>query len=279
MTHPIYTCLWFDGNAKAAADFYCSVFQNSKITSENPVVVNFELAGVKFMGLNGGPQFKPTPSISFFLTCDTDEEVVRYWDILREGGNILIPLDKYPWSEKYGWCSDKYGFTWQIFKGKQSEVKQKIVPLLMFASNRYGKTEEAIKFYVSLFKNSEIQTLDLYGKDAPQPEGKVMHSRFVLNNKVFMAMDGIVDHKFDYNEAISFVVECDTQEEIDFYWNSFTKEGQESMCGWCKDKFGVSWQIAPAILKTLMADPAKSKNVMEAFLKMRKFDIAKLMSV
>jgi predicted 3-demethylubiquinone-9 3-methyltransferase (glyoxalase superfamily) len=137
MMNPIYPCLWFDGQAKAAAEFYCSLFPNSKITADTPMVVTFELNGRKLMGLNGGPQFK-------------------------------------------------------------------------------------------------------------------------------------------FNEAVSFVVECETQEEIDFYWSKLTEGGQESMCGWLKDKFGVSWQIVPTILGKLMSDPEKAPRVMQAFLKMKKFDIAAL---
>ncbi len=139
MTHPIYPCLWFDGQAKAAAEFYCSVFTNSKILADNPIVVTFELNGTKFMGLNGGPQFK-------------------------------------------------------------------------------------------------------------------------------------------FDEAVSFVVNCDTQEEIDYYWEKLTAGGQESMCGWLKDKFGVSWQIVPAKLAELMGDPARAERVTKAFMNMRKLDIEALMN-
>lgn len=135
----IYPCLWFDGNAKAAAEFYCSVFENSKITADTPIVVNFELNGKKFIGLNGGPMFK-------------------------------------------------------------------------------------------------------------------------------------------FNEAVSFVVDCETQEEIDYYWDKLTKDGQESQCGWLKDKFGVSWQIVPTILGKLMADPSKTQRVVAAFTQMKKFDIEKLVT-
>jgi len=137
MINPIYPCLWFDGQAKTAAEFYCSVFKNSKITADSPMVVNFELNGRKFIGLNGGPHFK-------------------------------------------------------------------------------------------------------------------------------------------FNEAVSFVVECETQDEIDYYWSKLTEGGQESMCGWLKDKFGVSWQIVPIILSKLMSDPSKSDRVVKAFMQMKKFDIEKL---
>ena len=137
MTNSIYPCLWFDGQAKTAADFYCTVFKESKITAENPMVVTFELNGVKFMALNGGPQFK-------------------------------------------------------------------------------------------------------------------------------------------FNEAISFVINCETQDEIDYYWDKLTEGGEESRCGWLKDKFGVSWQVVPSILGKLMSDPERSQRVMQAFMQMKKFDIVRL---
>jgi predicted 3-demethylubiquinone-9 3-methyltransferase (glyoxalase superfamily) len=138
MKNPVYPCLWFDGNAKAAAEFYCSVFKNSSITQDTPLVVTFDLNGRKLMGLNGGPQFT-------------------------------------------------------------------------------------------------------------------------------------------FSEAVSFVVECDNQADIDYYWNKLTTDGgQESMCGWVKDKFGVSWQIVPSMMGELMADPEKGQRVMQAMMKMRKLDIEKL---
>src|SRR5436190_16783521 len=109
MTNQIYPCIWYDGNAKEAAEFYCSVFKNSKITSENPMVVIWEMNGEKFMGLNGGPMFKVNPSISFYVVCETMEETDAVWKKLNEGGTVLMPLDKYDWSEKYGWVQDKFG--------------------------------------------------------------------------------------------------------------------------------------------------------------------------
>lgn len=137
MTHKLYPCLWFDGKAKEAAEFYCSVFKDSKILSENPMVVNFELNGTKFMGLNGGPLFK-------------------------------------------------------------------------------------------------------------------------------------------FNEAVSYVVNCDTQEEIDYYWEKLTDGGRESMCGWLVDKFGLSWQIVPSMLGELMSDPQRAGRVTKAFMEMKKLDIETL---
>jgi len=137
MIKPIYPCLWFNGQAKAAAEFYCSIFKNSKIMADTPMVVTFEINGTKFMGLNGGPHFK-------------------------------------------------------------------------------------------------------------------------------------------FNEAVSFVVDCETQDEIDYYWGKLTEGGQESRCGWLKDKFGVSWQIVPTVLQQLLSDPTRAERVSKAFMQMNKFDIEKL---
>ena len=276
MNHLIYPCLWFDNEAKKAADFYCSVFTNSKILTDTPVVVNFEMSGQKFMALNGGPKFKINPSVSFFVVCETEEETIKTWNMLMEGGKVLMALDKYPWSEKYGWVEDKFGVSWQISFGKMEDVGQKFTPSLMFTGPYHGKAEDAIHFYTSIFKNSSITGILKYkeGDDA----GTVQHAQFKLNNYVMMIMDSSYPHQFAINEAVSFVVNCDTQEEIDYYWNKLTEGGEESMCGWLKDQYGVWWQIIPSVLEKLMLDPSRSEKVTKAFLQMRKFEIEKLLN-
>ena len=276
MERSIYPCIWFDGNANEAATFYCSVFTNSKITTDTPMVVNFNLDGQKFMGLNGGPQFKPNPSVSFFVVCESQAEIDGAWGKLSEGGEILMPLDKYEWSEKYGWLQDRFGISWQLSYGKLQDVGQKFTPTLMFTQKQAGKAEEAIQFYTSVFKDSSIKGILRYTAGDHDVEGSVKHAQFRLGKDVFMAMDSSLAHKFTFNEGISFVVECENQEEIDYFWNRFTANGQESMCGWVKDQYGVSWQIIPAILGNLMADPQKSQNVMDAILKMKKLNINEL---
>jgi predicted 3-demethylubiquinone-9 3-methyltransferase (glyoxalase superfamily) len=279
MNNNIHPCLWFDGNAKNAADFYCSLFPGSKITADTPMVVNFEMNGQKFMGLNGGPMFKPNASISFMVISETDDEINELWKQLSEGGFVMMPLNKYDWSERYGFVQDRFGVCWQIMKGKYSDVNQKITPTLLFVGNSFGKAENAVKFYTQVFPQSSIDGILLYTKEEGEAAGTVKHSQFILDKKVFMAMDGAGNHSFAFNEAISFVVDCETQDEIDFYWNKLTADGgQESQCGWLKDKFGVSWQIVPKILGKLMSDPEKAPRVMQAFMKMKKFDIETLMN-
>ena len=276
MTNTIYPCLWFNGNAKEAASFYCSIFKDTKITADTPLVVTFESAGQKFMCLNGGPQFTINPSVSFFVVMESEEEIDKAWNSLLENGKVLMPLDKYEWSRKYGWVQDRYGVNWQLSFGKYEEVGQKFSPTLMFTGEQHGNAEKAIQFYTSVFENSSVVGILRYGKNDHDQEGAVKHAQFRLGNYVFMAMDSSLSHNFSFNEGISFVVDCKTQQEIDYYWNRLSEGGSEGPCGWLKDQFGVSWQIVPAILGELMNTPGKSDKVMQAVMKMKKFDIATL---
>jgi predicted 3-demethylubiquinone-9 3-methyltransferase (glyoxalase superfamily) len=277
MNNTIYPCLWFDGNAKEAAELYCSVFRDSKIVSDNPMVVTFELNGILIMGLNGGPMFKFNPSISLFVYCESLDETNLVWDKLIEGGKELMQIDTYPWSERYGWLEDKFGFTWQISIANPGEVKFKITPSMLFTGDKFGRAEEAVSFYSSVFENSATDLLMHYEGNDPN-KGKVLYSEFNLNHYGIIAMDGPGVHDYTFNEAVSYVVSCKSQEEIDYYWNKLTKGGSESQCGWLKDRFGVSWQIVPEILPALMSDPSKSARVVNAFMQMKKFDIEKLIN-
>ena len=278
ITNPIYPCLWFDGNAKEAATFYCSVFSDSSIEDENPMVVTFKSADQKFMCLNGGPEFKFTPAISFYTIISDEGKIEEIWDKLIENGRALMPMDSYPWSQKYGWLQDKFGVTWQLTIDQPEYSNQKFIPALMFSGTNFGKAEEAIDFYSAIFGNSETKLISKYPEDDPNgQDGTINHAQFTLNGKLFAAMDSAIVHNFDFNEALSFVVECRDQEQIDYFWEKLLEDGgKESQCGWLKDKFGVSWQIVPEILPKLMSDPERSQRVIKAFMKMVKFDIEKL---
>jgi predicted 3-demethylubiquinone-9 3-methyltransferase (glyoxalase superfamily) len=141
-----------------------------------------------------------------------------------------------------------------------------------------NQAEEAAKFYTSLFKNSKIESTSRYGKEGfefhGQPEGTAMTVSFTINGQSFTALNG--GPIFKFNEAVSLQIFCDTQDEIDYYWSKLSEGGEESQCGWLKDKYGLSWQVIPSILPELMSDPERSGRVTEAFLKMKKFDIEKL---
>jgi len=149
--------------------------------------------------------------------------------------------------------------------------RQKIAPALLFVKDVFGKGEEAIGFYTSLFKNSKIESI---ARD--EASKTVMHAVFSLDGQNFALMEGPGTHDFTFSLAFSFVVNCQTQEEIDTYWQKLAAGGSTEQCGWLKDKYGVSWQVVPAVMADLMTDPRKSENVMSAMLKMKKLDIKKL---
>jgi predicted 3-demethylubiquinone-9 3-methyltransferase (glyoxalase superfamily) len=272
MKNEIYPCLWFDGQAKAAAEFYCAIFNNSAIMADTPMVVMFTLNGKKIMGLNGGPMYKINPSISMFVHCTSIDECKRLWDKLSEGATVLMQLDKYPWNEQYGWIQDKFGFTWQIMKANDD----KMMPSLLFTGEQLGKAQEAMDFYTNVFENSAIETKN-YHPDGTPFAGKISYAEFNLNQYPLVAMDGPNEHNFTFSEGVSFVVNCESQKEIDYYWNKFTNDGgKESMCGWCEDKFGVSWQIVPSRIGELIGNPNNGQRAMQEMLQMKKLDIATL---
>ena len=281
----ITTHLWFDKEAKEAAEFYTSVFENSKIKDTTTLhntpsgsvdMVTIELSGQDFTLLSAGPLFKFNPSVSFLVACQTKDEVDALWEKLSVGGAALMELGEYPFSEKYGWTQDKYGLSWQVMFMGERKIKQKITPTLMFVREVCGKAEEAINFYASIFNNAKVGDILRYGGgEEPDKEGTVMHAAFTLLGQEFAAMDSARGHTFTFNEAISLMVHCDTQEEIDYYWGKLTADPKAEQCGWLKDKYGLSWQIVPSVMDEMFkeTDEKKIARVTEAFLKMKKFDI------
>ncbi len=284
----ITTHLWYDKEAKEAAEFYTSVFKDSKIKSSTTLhnshsgtidIVSIEVMGQDFTLLSAGPLFKFNPSISFLVACETKDEVDTLWKKLSPGGSPLMELGEYPFSARYGWLRDKYGLSWQLIFIGNLNIKQRITPTLMFVGNQCGKVEEAINFYASVFHNSKLGDILRYGEgQGPDKPGTVAHAAFTLEGQEFAAMDSALEHNFAFNEAISLMVHCKTQEEIDYYWGKLSAVPKAEQCGWLKDKYGVSWQIVPTVMNEMFKekDGRKLARVMEAFLKMKKFDIAAL---
>ena len=287
--------LWFDREAKEAAKFYCSVFPDSKITSittlyntpsGNTDIVLFEFWGYKFQAISAGPLFQFNPSISCMVNFDPSQDkearqrIDEVWVNLMEGGKALMPLGEYPFSERYGWVQDRYGLSWQlIYTNPEGEERPLIIPSLLFVGDIYGKAEEASDFYLSVFKNTKRGTIARYPSEMePDQESMVMFTDFKLEGQWFSAMDSAREHGFNFNESISFMVFCKDQEEIDYYWNKLSAVPEAEQCGWLKDKYGLSWQIVPAVMDKMMQDqdPEKIDRVTQSFLKMKKFDLATL---
>jgi predicted 3-demethylubiquinone-9 3-methyltransferase (glyoxalase superfamily) len=287
--------LWFDKEAKEAAELYTSIFPGSRVTNVTTIhdtptgdcdIVSFEIAGYEFMSISAGPLFKFNPSISFFLNFDPSrdsharENLDAAWAKLSDGGTPLMPLDKYPFSEHYGWIQDRYGLTWQlILSDPAGEPRPFIAPSLMFTGAVAGRAEEAIDLYTSIFPDSRRGNTARYPAGMePDREGTLMFADFQLQGQWFAAMDSAHQHEFGFNEAISLLVRCGSQTEIDQYWDTLSAVPEAEQCGWLKDRFGVSWQIAPADMDRMMSEgsPEQIARVTQAFLPMKKFDLAEL---
>jgi len=291
----IITHLWFDKEAKEAAEFYTSLFPDSIITnittlhdtpSGDTDSVSFELAGQPFMAISAGPLFKFNPSISFIVNFDPSRDkdarknLDSLWQSLSEGGTALMPLDEYPFSKRFGWVQDKFGLSWQlILTNPQGEERPFMIPSLLFVGEVAGRAEQAINFYLSIFENSKQGAIMRFGPgQEPEQEGTVMFADFMIENQWFAATDSALEHHFSFNEAVSFVVHCKDQKEIDYYWDRLSAVPEAEQCGWLKDKYGVSWQIVPKEMHEMMAKGTRQQidRVTQTFLPMKKLIIADL---
>lgn len=283
--------LWFGGNAEEAANFYVGVFSGGKVvsTSYYPesakdgladfqqdlagkiLTVEFGLAGCRFVAINAGPEFKPTPAVSFMVNFDPSrdpqarEHLDELWGKLMEGGEALMRLDEYPFSKHYGWVQDKYGFSWQlILTDPNGEPRPFIVPSLMFGSVAQNHASEALDYYLQVFKNAKLGAMAKYDTQVgPAAPGSVMFADLTLENQWFAAMDSGGEQDLTFNEAVSFAVNCADQSEIDYYWERLSYFPENEQCGWCKDRFGVSWQIVPKNMEELMQKPHAFATLMQ----------------
>lgn len=284
----ISTHIWLDkGQEREAAKFYNSIFKSEVFSKENLEdtpsgdvgMIMMRIEDHNFMLLGAGKEFKPNPSISFMVSCSSEQEVEEYWKKLIEGGKVMMDLDKYPFATKYGWVEDKFGVSWQLSFTEGRTAEQKITPSFMYTHANAGKAHEAMEFYTSVFPESGIDFTNKYGEGAePNKPDYLNFATFHILGQTFNAMDSANDHEFDFTEGISIVVTCKDQAELDNYWEKLSAVPESEQCGWCKDKYGVSWQIIPEALGTYLStgDDAAKKRVTEAFLKMKKFNIEEL---
>jgi len=280
--------LWYDEQAGEAAEFYARALGKSAVTgrtklSETPggdaEIVEADLRGSEFVLLSAGPAFQFNPSISFLVPCGSVEEVDLIHERLGIPGRELMQLGSYPFAERYVWLVDRYGVSWQLIHRTGFDDDGKIVPTLMFTGPVYGRAEEAAGYYSTIFANSRVGEPVRYGPGAePDAENAVKHLSFSLEGRRFAVMDSAYNDALSFNEAVSFIVKCDDQDEIDYYWDTLSAVPEAERCGWLKDRYGVSWQIVPRELEQLMRDspPEKSKKVTKALHGMKRLDIAAL---
>ncbi len=275
--------LWYDTQAVEAAELYTATFPNSRINFQTTIsdvpsgdsqIVAFTILDYNFMAISAGPYFQLNPAISFHIKCLSVEEVDRLWERLSPGGMALMELGEYPFSKRFGWLQDRYGVSWQIILD-DSDPAQRVRPVLMFTQAACGRAEEALNYYAQVFPGSQVQIVSRHeAGDGPDAPGTLQYGQWFVAGQEFGAMDSAHAHAFTFNEAVSLMVSCRDQAEIDYYWERLSTVPESEQCGWCKDQFGVSWQIIPENLSELMGrNPAKTTPVLLA---MKKLIIADL---
>jgi predicted 3-demethylubiquinone-9 3-methyltransferase (glyoxalase superfamily) len=292
ITQPIIPCIWFEGDVEANAEWYVSKFPDSfvdyttKLTdtpSGETTIVTVSLAGQFFQLLGAGPLKERNPSISYMVTFPTSEEVETLWNELVEGAEVLMPLDTYDFSERYGWLKDKHGVSWQVMHSGGMDI-QTVTPCFLFVGDVFGRAEAAMNDWISIFPDSyvlEDHMIRYEATDGPELEGKLNYARFVLSGREFVAMDSAENHQFAFNEMQSLIAFCETQAEIDEYWAKLSAVPEAEQCGWLQDRYGVSWQIVPWEMEEMLTTGTKEQlaRVTQAFLPMKKIDVAALRNV
>lgn len=260
--------LWFEKDMKAVTDFYMSVFPGSSVKGGGELdntpsgavqMVTLEIYKQDFSLMTAGPYLPFNPTVSFIVGCDSPEEVDSIWTKLASSGKILMELNSYSFAEKYGWVQDQYGVSWQIMFSSAMKAPQKIIPTMMFAGDVCGRAEEAVNFYTSVFKNSSIGYIQAYDGSEPvdEPRAKTKHAGINLDGFNMALMDSGKISPLNFQQAISFVVNCENQEEVDYYYDKLKEGGNEVQCGWLNDKFGFPWQVVPNAMTKMMSTGTK----------------------
>lgn len=280
MDHQFGCCLWFNRNAEEAAAFYLDTFEDSRrketfyyVTDDHgkigdTLTITLELAGCEIMLLNGDENFKPTPAISYVVNCENEKQLHYVWERLNSQGETLMPLTDYPELGKFGWTTDRFGFSWQV---RLWDNLQTILPCIMFANENYGMAQAAIDEWIAVFGGK--LNFVIKGK-----EERLRAAGFQLRGQDMIIMDSPEKHDFDFSMANSFYFYYKDQADIDAAWEAITKDGKEWPCGWMEDRYGVYWQTASKQLDAMLSDPdqEKAKRATLAMYEMKKLDLAKM---
>lgn len=276
--------LWYSNEAVEAAKWYTSFIENGKINwtytikdtpSKDAELVEFNLANLTIAAISAGDYFKLNESISFMLKCSTKEEVTRLYTILIDGGYELMPLGEYDFCRQYVWLSDKYGLNWQIMFDENQKSKHHIDICLLFDLQQNGKAYDALNDYKEIFENTDIKNISYYDGNQADKRAKINYGELVFPNFKIIAMDHGYGGNVTFNEAFSLMICCDTDDEIDNYWNKLSHFKESEQCGWIKDEFGISWQIVPSLLMDLYSSPDTENldKLNKAILSMKKIKV------
>ncbi|MFT3715567.1 MAG: VOC family protein [Gordonia sp. (in: high G+C Gram-positive bacteria)] len=289
--------IWFDGNAEEGAEFYASVLPKTtgsviaryptdglldfqKPLAGKPLTAAVDIDGYRIILINAGDEFTPNESISFMLNFDPSVDpdargtIDRVWDGLADGGQVVKELGEYPFSPRYGWVRDRFGVTWQlILTNPDGDPRPFVMPSLLFCGDAQNQAKPFIRQYTSLFDDSRIgMVVDYTTAAGPVRADSVMFGDFTLAGQWFTAMDSLDEKDFTFSCGVSLQVNCADQAEIDRLWDAISAVPDAERCGWCADRFGMSWQIVPADLGAHMTGP----DSYAALMGMKKIVIADL---
>lgn len=278
----ITPAIWCDTAADEAARFYADVFREGSVVEQVPgYAATVSIHGFRLSLINGGDQDAPNPSISCILNFDPllfggEDQARAYLDELYErlsAGGVLMELGEYPFSPRYAWVRDRFGMTWQLMlTDPAGEPRPFILPSFMFGGGKHASAEEATEAWISLFDDARRGALYRYEEGGPMEAGTVMFTDFTLRGTWMTARDSGAFHDFTFTPGVSMIVSCRDQEEIDHYWAGLSAVPEAERCGWCVDRWGVSWQVVPHNIAELMADAATRKKILQ----MGKIDLAGL---
>ena len=282
MDQRIIPAIWCDGTADEAARFYADVFREGSVVEQAPgLAATVSIHGFGLSLINGGDQYAPNPSISCILNFDPllfggEDQARAYLDELYErlsGGGVLMELGEYPFSPRYTWVRDRFGMTWQLMPADPAgEPRPFILPSFMFGGTNHANAEEATEAWIALFDDAHRGALRRYEEGGPMEVGTVMFTDFTLRGTWMAAMDSGAFHDFTFTPGVSMIISCRDQEEIDRYWTGLSAVPEAERCGWCVDRWGVSWQVVPDNIAELMADAATREKILH----MGKIDLTRL---
>ena len=282
MDQVITPAIWCDGTADEAAQFYTDVFRDTSIAEQAPgLTATVSIHGFRLSLINGGNQYAPNPSISCILNFDPllfggEEQARDYLDELYERlstGGVLMELGEYPFSPRYAWVRDRFGMTWQLMlTDPDGDPRPFVIPSFMFGGTNHTHAEEATDAWIALFDNSRRGALYRYEEGGPLDAGTVMFTDFTLRGTWIAATDSGTFHDFTFTPGVSIIVSCRDQEEIDRYWAGLSAVPEAERCGWCVDRWGVSWQVVHHNIAELMAEAATRDKILQ----MGKIDLTKL---
>ena len=282
MDQRIIPAIWCDGTADEAARFYADTFHEGSVVEQVPGYAStVSIHGFRLSLINGGDQDAPNPSISCILNFDPllfggEEQARAYLDELYERlstGGVLMELGEYPFSPRYAWVRDRFGMTWRLMlTDPAGEPRPFILPAFMFGGTNHANAEEATEAWIALFDDARRGALRRYEEGGPMEAGTVMFTDFTLRGTWMAAMDSGAFHDFTFTPGVSMIISCRDQEEIDRYWTGLSAVPEAERCGWCVDRWGVSWQVVPHSIAELMADAAMRDKILQ----MGKIDLNRL---